>query len=201
MRDPLDDGEASRRAAPPTLPAGAAIKRLAWAVFDYLVGFIALAVFGAYAFAGPPSDQRWVAAFKLGAALAVMELLYLWWRSLPANRLILGANLWLLAGGLAAATQQWWLLLGYQRWGEASLFVAMLVVGLAATLGSRAGFVGAAGPPHKVRRASLALLAAVAGALATAVAFRGDAKLAAVLPVIGLSWLNRALRLYVQRDG
>lgn len=38
----------------------------------------------------------------------------------------------------------------------------------------------------------------MAAALTLAVAFRGNAKVAAVLPVTGLSWLNGALRRYAR---
>ena len=115
-----------------------------------------------------------------------------------ANRLVVGANIWLIAGGVAAFAQQWWLLRGYQHFGEASLFAVMLIVGIVSTLALPGGFVGAAGPKDRVLAGSAALLGAVAAALGIAVAFRGDARLAAVLPVIGLSWLNRGLQRFVR---
>ncbi len=79
------------------------MKRVALAVLEYLLGFLALAVFAAVAFgSGAPSDDRLIGAFKLGALLAAIELCVLLLRTAPANRLIIGANLWLLAGGTAA---------------------------------------------------------------------------------------------------
>ena len=170
------------------------------AVIEYLLGFLALAFFAFLAFgSGPPTDERLVFAFKASAPVAVAELAALLWRSAPANRLILGANIWLAAGGLAAFLEQWWWLRGYQQLGEASLFVSMAVVGLATTALSPAGFVAAAGPRRPVVLASLALLAAVCLALIAAVHFRGNVKFAAVVPVIALSWLNRLLRRAVPR--
>ncbi len=171
------------------------MKRAALAALDYALGFLALAVFAALAFGkGQASDEQMVFAFKIGAAIAAVELAVLFWRQAPANRLIVGANLWLMAGGAAAALEQWWWLLGYQRIGEASLFIAMLLVGVLSTAFSATGFVAAVGPRTKVLWSSAALLAAVVLALAAAVHFRGDVKFAAVLPVIALSWLNRLLR-------
>lgn len=168
---------------------------------EYLLGFLALAVFAAVAFgAGPvPADERWLSAFRLGAAVAVIELVVLVRRAEPTNRLILGANAWLIVGGLAALTQQWWVLQGMQRLGEASLFGCMFVVGLG-SLPTRAGFVAVIGPRRRVMLASWALLGATLGALGVAHHFRGDPRLAAVLPVIGLSWLGRALRRYAARE-
>ncbi|KNZ33697.1 MAG: hypothetical protein AD742_04470 [Methylibium sp. NZG] len=163
---------------------------------EYLVGFIALAWFAYLAFGrGPSTDESFVFAFKASSLLAAVELGLLLARKAPANRLIIGANLWLIAGGAAAFLEQWWWLRLYQQFGEASLFLGILIVGVAFTLSSPAGFVGKAGADSAVKRASLVLLAAVGCALVLAVLFRGNVKVAAVVPVIALSWLNRLLRL------
>ena len=168
-------------------------------LFEYLIGFIALAVFAGYAFAkGPPTEMRWLAAFKLGTAVGVLELGYLWFISRPANRLILGANLWLCAGGVAAFLEQWWWLKLYEKFGEASLFACILLAGIVSTVGSRSGFVGEIGPKTAVRSTSLILLASVVLALILAIAYKGDVKVAAVFPIIALSWLNRVLRVKVR---
>jgi hypothetical protein len=165
------------------------------AIVEYLLGFLALALFAFLAFGGgATTDDKLLFAFKASAPVAVVELAVLFLRAAPANRLIVGANLWLVAGGLAALLQQWWWLKGYQQLGEASLFISMGIVGLATTALSPTGFVAAAGPRRAVILASLALLAAVLVALAAAVHFRGNLKYAAVIPVIALSWLNRLLR-------
>ncbi|MDQ2734751.1 MAG: hypothetical protein M3Y55_07125 [Pseudomonadota bacterium] len=170
------------------------MKHFALAIVEYLLGFFALAVFAAVAFATAlPSDEHLIYAFKVGGVVALAELAVLLWRAAPANRLIVGANLWLLAGGVAAFAQQWWWLKGYQRLGEAGLFVSMLLVGIATTVFSPKGFVAAPGERRRVIFASLVLLAAVGIALAASVRYRGDVKLAAVLPVIALSWVGRLL--------
>ena len=175
------------------------MQRAAIAIVEYLLGFFALAVFAGYAFGTvSPSTGRLIAAFKLGSALAALELLILVFRRNPTNRLIVGANLWLILGGIAAFTEQWWLLRIYERFGEASLFAVMLAVGLVTTAATPSGFVAATGTKRKVQLASVALLAAVAGALLLAIAYKGNIKVAAVLPVIGLSWLNRGLTQYAK---
>ncbi len=176
------------------------MQRAALALVEYLLGFLALAFFAFLAFgSGPATDERLLFAFKAAAPIAVAELVALLWRAAPANRLIVGANLWLVAGGLAAYLQQWWWLKWYQQIGEASLFISMALVGLATTALSPTGFVAAVGPRRPVVLASLGLLAAVCLALVAAVHFRGNVKFAAVLPVIALSWLNRLLRRAVPR--
>ena len=165
------------------------------AVVEYLVGFIALALFAYLVFGrGPSSDDTFVLAFKASALLAVVELWYLLARAAPANRLILGANIWLITGGVAAFLEQWWWLRIYQQAGEASLFLTMLLVGLVSTFSSPAGFIAKTGPKSSVRHASMVLLTAVGCALVVAIYFRGNVTYAAVIPVITLSWLNRLLR-------
>jgi hypothetical protein len=165
------------------------------AVFEYLIGFIALAFFAYLAFGrGTTSDESFVHAFKASSLLAVLELTYLLSRHAPANRLILGANIWLIMGGVAAFLGQWWWLRIYQQAGEASLFLTILVVGLVSTFLSPSGFIAKTGHAPSVKQASLILLTAVGCALVVAIYFRGNVKYAAVIPVITLSWLNRYLR-------
>jgi hypothetical protein len=174
------------------------VKAVALAIIEYLLGFFALALFAFLAFGrGPTSDDGFVLAFKVSGLVAAIEVAVLLFRTKPANRLILGANIWLIAGAAAAYLELWWWLRVYQQFGEASLLVSILVVGLVSTWLSPSGFVAKLGPIIEVRRASLFLLASVLVALLLAVYFRGDVKYAAVLPVIALSWLNRLLRLRV----
>jgi hypothetical protein len=171
------------------------VRSAVYAVIEYLLGFLALALFAYLAFGrGQTSDEQFVSAFKISGAVALVELVVLLARAVPANRLIIGANLWLIAGGVAAFIEQWWFLRIYQHFGEASLFFAMLCVGIVATVASPAGFIGKQGQKDKVLRASVMLAAAVAVALLAAIYFRGNVKFAAVLPAIALSWLGRMLR-------
>lgn len=168
------------------------------AVFEYLLGFVALALFAYLAFGrGPASDERFIHAFQVAGGVALVEIAVLLRRAVPANRLVIGANLWLALGGGAALAEQWWVLRFYQAHGEASLFASMLCVGLVSTAFSRAGFIGKAGDPKHVLRASWLLIAAVAAAMVPAVYFHGNVKYAAVIPVIALSWLGRLLKVGV----
>lgn len=171
------------------------MRSAALAILEYLIGFKALACFAYLAFGrGQASDVSFVFAFKASSLLAVAELAFLLARNSPANRLIIGANLWLIAGGAAAVTEQWWWLRIYQQFGEASLFMTMLLIGVFTTFFTPSGFIAKIGPAFAVKRSSLILMAAVGCALAAAIYFKGNVKYAAVVPVIALSWLNRLLR-------
>ena len=171
------------------------MKRIALAIAEYLLGFLALALFAYLAFSsGPPSDERFVFAFKVAGCVALLEMVVRLSRAAPASRLILGANLWLVAGGLAAFTQQWWWLQAYQRLGESGLFISMLLVGVVSTAFSEVGFIAVPGERRRVLMLSIVLLIAVLAALLMSVRFRGSVQWAAVVPVIALSWLQRLLR-------
>ena len=122
------------------------MRTAALAILEYLIGFIALAFFAYLAFGrGQTTDDSFVFAFKASSLLAIGELVFLLARTAPANRLILGANLWLIAGGAAAFTEQWWWLRVYQQFGEASLFLAIFLVGVVSTLFLPSGFIGKIG--------------------------------------------------------
>ena len=160
-----------------------------------LVQFAPLSTFATYAFwHGAPNEARWEFAFKLASAAALIQLAIVLPQRRPVNRLVLAANLYLLLGGLAFVTQQWWFLRIYGSLQESAIFLYMLAVGTIATLFSPAGYIGAQGATRRqVRGASIALLLATVLGLVFAVAFRGDRYWAAVYPIIGLAVLQRLL--------
>lgn len=160
-----------------------------------LIQFVPLSLFATYAFwSGAPDEQRWEVAFKLASVAALIQLIIILPQSRPANRLVLAANCYLLLGGLAFLTHQWWYLRLYDLLRESAIFILMLAVGVATTFASRAGYIGVADSPRRfVMRASVALLLATAVALVLSVIFRGDRYLAAVWPIVGLAVVQRFL--------
>jgi predicted MFS family arabinose efflux permease len=160
-----------------------------------LIQFMPLSLFATYAFwHGAPDEQRWQHAFQLASVAALVQLAIVLPQRRPASRLVLAANLYLLLGGLAFFAHQWWFLQLYDALRESAIFIIMLAVGIATTIGSRAGFVAACTVPRApVVRASLWLLAATALALAVSISYRGDRYLAAVYPIIALAVLHRVL--------
>lgn len=161
-----------------------------------LIQFVPLSVFASYAYQfGPPPPERWAEALKLGALVAIVQLLIVSVVPRPVNRLLLGANLYLLVGGLAALTRQWWFLQSvYGGLREAGVLVFMVLVGVATTFFTQAGFVGEQGAQsNQVRRYSLYLLFAGSLALSVSVFFQGQIFWAAVLPISGLAALQHLL--------
>lgn len=160
-----------------------------------LVQFAPLSLFAAYAFwNGAADDQRWEVAFKLASVAAIIQLAIILPQRRPANRLVLAANVYLLLGGIAFITRQWWYLALYDALRESAIFIIMLAVGAITTLASRAGYIGVTDVPRRfVVRASVILWLATLAALALSIQFRGDRYLAAVWPIVGLAVLQRIL--------
>lgn len=165
-----------------------------------LVQFVPLSFFASFAYwNGSPDRERWMLAYEYAAVAAVVQLLIVLPQRRPANRLILGASLYLIVGGLAAITQQIWLLRIYRDFQESAIFGCILFVGILTTLWSPVGYVGAATIDRAttelatIRRSSIILLVATLLALGCSVLFRGNRQRAAVWPIVGLAIVQRVL--------
>lgn len=175
--------------------------RAARAYLANLILFVPIIVFVRYAtWHGAPSPERWLEAYRLGGALAAVELGVLLALRQPLNRLMLGANAYLLAGGALAALQLFAAFKVFAALQASAVLISMLMTGLITTWLTRGGFVGAPdADPAAVRRASLALLGVAALSTLLALAFRGHAILGATLPILALgaasALLRRRLRL------
>lgn len=161
-----------------------------------LLQFLPLAIFATYAFwaGGAPTHERWHSAFLIGGPLALVQLAVLVRLREPMNRLALGADAYLLAGALAVVVRQWHVLTLYGVLQEAAVFAWMVVIGIATTLGSRAGYVGVlAADRVRLRRYSLYLLALTLAATGSALVFRGHGTLAVGVPLMALTLARRQL--------
>lgn len=160
-----------------------------------LVQFLPLSFFASYAFwYGAPDEARWRDAFQFASLASLLQLAIVLPQRRPVSRLVLAANLYLLLGGVAFLTHQWWFLRMYDVMRESAIFISMLVVGVVSTIGTRAGFVASEVAPRVavIRASSLLLVATVVG-LIMSVVFRGNRYLAAVFPILALAILQRVL--------
>ncbi len=166
-----------------------------------LVQFFPLSLFATYAYwRGTPTGDRWVTAFELGAAAAILEFVICFSQPRVANRLVLAANLYLVVAGAAAFAHQSWLLNIYGVFQESGIFLFMFAVGIVTTFWSAAGYVGAevsSASKTDIRRASIWLVSATVLALGASRVFRGDRTWAAVVPIIALAVAQRVLRYRV----
>lgn len=110
------------------------------------------------------------------------------------NPILLGTALWLWAGAAAFNLSIESLRAALVEGQGFGLFVGVVAVGIAASLGSRAGFIGCRHPDAAfVRRSSLALLGLAFAALAWSWLFRQNIRLGGGLPFIVLNVVRRVL--------
>ena len=168
-----------------------------------LFQFFPLSLFAAYAFwPGLPSNERWIEAFQISAIAGIVQLVIVIPQRLPLNRLVLAGNIYLILGGLAALTGQWWYLQIYGYLRESAIFLAMFLVGVVATFMTRGGFIAAQGADLKwIRYYSILLLGATAFCFIPALAFEGNRIWSAVVPIVALAVIQRYLaRLASQKS-
>ena len=158
-----------------------------------LIQFLPLSSFASFAFwNGVPTNERWIQAFEFGALAGVIQLIIIYFQPNPVNRLILGANLYLIVGGVAAFLHQWWLFKLYGSLQESAIFIFILGVGLVATFATAAGFLSVkTSAGHKVKNYSYCLLVATVMALSCSLIFQGDRTWSVIVPIIVLALLQR----------
>lgn len=158
-----------------------------------LIQFLPLSAFATYAFwDGVPTNERWIHAFEFGALAGVVQLIIISLQPSPVNRLILGANLYLIVGGVAAFLQQWWLFKLYGSLQESAIFIFILGVGLVSTFATAGGFLSVKTEARaKVINYSYILLAITVAALVCSFVFQGNRTWSVVVPIIVLAVLQR----------
>jgi hypothetical protein len=155
--------------------------RRIWTILQFfpLAGFLYYARIHGY------SEGAWENAFIIGGALAVLETAVLALKRIHLNRLILGANLFLILGGLGFLLELQPILNLYGKYTQAVLFFSMLLVGLATTLFTPSGYIGTTKCSKAwIRKNSLYLLAATLLATLISLYFRGSVLKAGLAPFL-----------------
>lgn len=148
------------------------------------------------------AGQQWEIAFIFSGVLSVVTLSVLMrHKTYILNRVMLGANLFLISGAIAILLRLSPLLDFYRHMDPVPLFAWVLAVGIAASLFSPHGFVGS--PDRDVKRKHLhsaLLLAAAVVALSISVLLRGQLFYADILPFIGLFIVNDRLQSNILKN-
>lgn len=159
--------------------------------------FIPLSFFAVYVYwQGTPTNARWIMAFEISSALGVLQLLILTLliNKAPLNRFILAANIYLFIGGIACVFQRWEILTLYSMAMESAILGIMFIVGVISTIFSSRGFIGIDNPRvDLIRKYSLILLSCTGVAFFISIVFMGNRILAAVIPILLLAVIRRAL--------
>lgn len=141
-------------------------------------------------------STAWGEPFYAGAILAVIAIGFQWAAGLILDRLMLGANVFLLTAAslfLCNINPCLYFLGAY----KGAFFIGcVLLVGIVTTFATKSGFVGVANAhPHAVRSHSLTLLAATAVAFVWAILTNSYGLLvSAIIPFIGLRILTGKLQ-------
>jgi len=154
---------------------------------------------------GAPQGADWLRGFVWGggAAAAQLAVNLRLARGQPLNRLILGANVYLMIGGVAALSRHASLLGLLDVLKETALFLSLLATGLATTGLSRAGLLAMGAeslgvPTRDARVATGTMLTLMLAAVAISLRFQGQLLISAVLPMITLTlayrWFRARLR-------
>lgn len=167
-----------------------------------LIQFLPLSAFASFAFwNGIPTNDRWIQAFEFGALAGVIQLLIVAFQPNPVNRLILGANLYLIVGGVAALFHQWWVFRLYGSLQESAIFIFILCVGVVSTFATAPGFLSVHTSAKKaVNNYSYLLLAATVIALTCSYLFQGDRAWSVVVPIIVLAVLQRVFSFRLKQS-
>lgn len=141
----------------------------------------------------------------MGAAVAIVQMGIYWvllkrqsFHHRPFNRLMLAVNVYLITAGFTAFTHYAALLQALRNWQESGLFLALMLVGLWATLTTPAGFVGVMQPGRQrdIQKYSIFLLILTSFALWASFYFRGHMVFSAIMPFMLISV---AMQLFRQR--
>jgi hypothetical protein len=133
---------------------------------------------------------NWKLAFILGACLAVIEKAFLVAKRLPLDRISMGADLFLIIGGVGFMFNISLILNIYGSLFQATLFAALLAVGIFTTFLTERGFVGIKHHDRVVLHYSIYLIGAVVVAFLVSFIFRGNVLLAWILPFTGMMIIN-----------
>ena len=133
--------------------------------------------------------------FVISGMAAALLILFFLYKKRPFDRLFLGINLYLICGGVAFITHQYWLNMFYEHLQASGLFLWMIAVGGACTLFSARGFVGVVSSDiNLVKNSSCFLLMGTISGFAVLLFFRANKLFPEFIPFICLFLLQDYLR-------
>ena len=149
------------------------------------------------------ATNDWSSGFIIGGILAIIQLVFFTIKSKMINRIIIGADIYLIIAGLAAASKWGYLLLILNNLRETGLLLCIFLVGIYTTAFSRAGFIGTDNyeRPEKTKSYSIILLCISAIAVGISFVFRNNRVIAIILPIIIIASADKALLKKITTEG
>ena len=139
--------------------------------------------------------ENWEMPFVTGGLAGMVIIVLFFYKKMVFDRLFLGINLYLISGGLAVITHQWWLNRMYDQLQASGVLLWIVGTGMVSVFFSQRGFIGGTSPyAGTIKKYSCYLL--LASGLAVAVSFlgRGNRLLSEVFPFAGLFILQHILK-------
>ena len=131
--------------------------------------------------------QNWQSTFIVCGLVSFLIIILFLYRKILFNRILLGINIYLLCGGIAFITNQWWLLEIYDNLQASGMLVWIIIIGIVSISLSSRGFIGVQALDIKsVKKFSLYLLLFSLCAFIISFGFRGNRILSEILPFIAL---------------
>jgi hypothetical protein len=140
-------------------------------------------------------QKGWEQGFQMGGLAAVLEFLVIFSLRTPISRILGGANLFLIFGGLSfyLKLEPCMRILGTMR--ESAIFISIGIVVTLATVLSKTGAFENAGPNSSaIRRSSMLLILFICGCTAWSYYFRGNSALAGTVPFVSLIFVKYLLQ-------
>ena len=140
--------------------------------------------------------ENWNIPFYAGGLAALVCIVFCLSQRTMFKRIMLGINLYLLSGGLALITHQWWLNNLYGNLQASGMLLWVVGIGVVTLAVSPGGFVGVVCEDKmKVKQYSLYLLIASICAFLLSFWFRGgDRLLAEIIPFVTLFMVQNSLQ-------
>ena len=171
--------------------------------FISLLSFIPIFVFVIYARVKEllgSCNVGWQEPFYIGALLAIVLTTLQYMSGLILDRLMMGANLFLVLSAFFFLFQINPCLSILGEYKGPCFIAAVLIVGIFSTFFTRYGFIGATGDHKKIRFASIILLVGTTAALLWAFLFNHlGIAISAIVPFIALRILNEYLKNSLQK--
>lgn len=139
--------------------------------------------------------QNWEAPYIVSGLVAIAVTASFLYKKRMLNRIFLGINIYLVSGGVAFITHQWWLNRIYGDLQASGLLLWIIIAGIVTALFSPKGFIGVDSSDKKsIKKYSYYLLLFSVGAFTISFGFRDNRLLSEIVPFIGLFLIQKSLK-------
>lgn len=135
------------------------------------------------------------APFFFSSFVALMVIILFLYRKIVFDPILLGVNLYLISGGLAFITYQWWLIKIYNQLQGSGMFIWIIATGIGTIFFSPKGFIGVdSSDKNSIKKYSKYMLLFSVIMFTVSVRMRGNILLSEFFPFTCLFLLQRLFK-------